>query len=74
MSSPAAWTHADVYVAVALDCVGGLLGVQEFPAMVAGYAEDLRCAPSLPLMLVSRPLPGRSWWQPGFLPRATSVS
>src|SRR2546427_1008116 len=31
-------THADVHVAAALDPVGGLLGVAEFPAPRAGYA------------------------------------
>ena len=31
-------THADVHVAAALDPIGGLLGVQEFPASAAGYA------------------------------------
>ena len=31
-------THAEVHVAAALDPVGGLLGVQEFPATAAGYA------------------------------------
>jgi transposase len=31
-------THAGVHVAAALDPVGGLLGVQEFPATGAGYA------------------------------------
>jgi transposase len=31
-------THADVHVAAALDPVGGLLGVEEFPATAAGYA------------------------------------
>jgi transposase len=31
-------THADVHVAAALDPIGGLLGVQEFPATPAGYA------------------------------------
>src|SRR5437660_5860065 len=30
-------THADVHVAAALDSVGGLLGVKEFPAPAAGY-------------------------------------
>jgi transposase len=30
-------THADTHVAAALDPVGGLLGVREFPATVAGY-------------------------------------
>lgn len=34
-------THADVHVAAALDPVGGLLGVQEFPATAAGYAQLL---------------------------------
>jgi transposase len=32
-------THADVHVAAALDPIGGLLGVQEFPANPAGYAR-----------------------------------
>ncbi len=31
-------THADTHVAAALDPVGGLLGVGEFPATAAGYA------------------------------------
>ena len=31
-------THAEVHVAAALDSIGGLLGVQEFPATAAGYA------------------------------------
>jgi hypothetical protein len=31
-------THADTHVAAALDSVGGLLGVREFPATAAGYA------------------------------------
>ena len=34
-------THAEVHVAAALDPVGGLLGVQEFPAAPAGYAQLL---------------------------------
>ena len=34
-------THADVHVAAALDPVGGLLGVREFPAAAAGYASLL---------------------------------
>jgi transposase len=34
-------THADAHVASALDPVGGLLGVQEFPATPAGYAQLL---------------------------------
>jgi transposase len=32
-------THADVHVAAALDPIGGLLGVQEFPVSPAGYAR-----------------------------------
>src|SRR6266516_4491860 len=31
-------THADTHVAAALDPVGGLLGVREFPVTAAGYA------------------------------------
>src|SRR5499427_10344143 len=31
-------THADTHVAAALDQIGGLLGVREFPATPAGYA------------------------------------
>src|SRR5437762_2667611 len=34
-------THADVHVAAALDPIGGLLGVQEFPVSPAGYARLL---------------------------------
>ena len=34
-------THADTHVAAALDPVGGLLGVQEFPATRAGYGRLL---------------------------------
>jgi transposase len=34
-------THAGVHVAAALDPIGGLLGVQEFPATPAGYAQLL---------------------------------
>ena len=31
-------THADLHVAAALDPIGGLLGVRQFPATAAGYA------------------------------------
>ena len=31
-------THADMHVAAALDPIGGLLGVREFPVSTAGYA------------------------------------
>ena len=34
-------THADVHVAAALDPIGGLPGVGEFPATPAGYARLL---------------------------------
>jgi hypothetical protein len=34
-------THADTHMAAALDRVGGLLGVREFPATPAGYARLL---------------------------------
>jgi transposase len=34
-------THAGVHVAAALDPIGGLLGVAEFPASAAGYARLL---------------------------------
>jgi transposase len=34
-------THSDLHVAAALDPIGGLLGVQEFPATAAGYASLL---------------------------------
>src|SRR5712691_1541964 len=34
-------THADMHVAAALDPVGGLLGVAEFPVTPAGYARLL---------------------------------
>jgi hypothetical protein len=32
-------THADTHMAAALDPIGGLLGVAEFPASPAGYAR-----------------------------------
>ena len=34
-------TRADLHVAAALDPIGGLLGVREFPATAAGYASLL---------------------------------
>jgi transposase len=34
-------THADTHVAAALDPIGGLLGVSEFPATAAGYGRLL---------------------------------
>lgn len=35
-------THLDTHVAAALNRVGGLLGVQQFPATLSGYQELLR--------------------------------
>ena len=35
-------THADLHVAAALDPIGGLLGVRQFPATAAGYADLLQ--------------------------------
>ena len=35
--------HTDMHVAAVLDPIGGLLGVQEFPATAAGYASLLGC-------------------------------
>ena len=40
-------THADMHVAAALDSIGGLLGVREFPATAAGYADLLSWLRSL---------------------------
>jgi transposase len=37
-------THAGLHVAAALDSVGGLLGVREFPAAATGYASLLGLA------------------------------
>jgi hypothetical protein len=34
-------THADTHVAAALDPIGGLLGVRQFPATTAGYGQLL---------------------------------
>ena len=34
-------THADTHVAAALDPIGGLLGVRQFPATTSGYASLL---------------------------------
>jgi transposase len=34
-------THADMHVAAALDPIGGLLGVKEFPATATGYGRLL---------------------------------
>jgi transposase len=34
-------THADMHVAAALDSIGGLLGVGEFPVTPVGYARLL---------------------------------
>jgi hypothetical protein len=34
-------THSGMHVAAALDSIGGLLGVEEFPATAAGYGRLL---------------------------------
>jgi hypothetical protein len=57
-------THADLHVAAALDPIGGLLGVKEFPATPAGYARLLSwlgnnwviCAVIVTLPFCSRPV------------------
>ena len=46
-------THADMHVAAALDSVGGLLGVQEFPATAAGYASLLSWLRSFGILAVA---------------------
>jgi len=38
-------THAEVHVAAALDPVGGLLGVEEFPATPAGLCPAIHGRP-----------------------------
>src|SRR6266700_598112 len=71
-------THAGVHVAAALDPIGGLLGVQEFPATRpdmpscwAGWAGPARCAwpGSKGPAVTARAWPGTSprrgcgWWR-----------
>ena len=71
-------THADLHVAAALDPVGGLLGVQEFPATAAGYASllgwlggfgDIALAASRGPAVTARAWPGTwpqracGWWR-----------
>jgi len=46
-------THAGMHVAAALDSVGGLLGVQEFPATAAGYASLLSWLRSFGILAVA---------------------
>jgi transposase len=46
-------THADMHVAAALDSIGGLLGVQEFPATAAGYASLLSWLRSFGILAVA---------------------
>jgi hypothetical protein len=50
-------THADVHVAAALDPVGGLLGVREFPVTPAGYASRGRSRNSA-LAMIGGPTTG----------------
>jgi transposase len=55
-------THADMHVAAALDPIGGLLGVQEFPAGPAGYARLLDWLGGFgTVCLVRIEATGRSW-------------
>ena len=49
-------TRAGLHVAAALDRVGGLLGVQEFPATAAGYASLLGWPGT-------SPRPACAWWR-----------
>ena len=46
-------THADMHVAAALDSIGGLLGVREFPATAAGYASLLGWLRSFGILAVA---------------------
>ena len=46
-------THAGMHVAAALDSIGGLLGVQEFPATAAGYASLLSWLRSFGILAVA---------------------
>jgi transposase len=46
-------THAGMHVAAALDSIGGLLGVQEFPAAAAGYASLLSWLRSFGILAVA---------------------
>ena len=54
-------THADLHVAAALDPLGGLLGVREFPATATGYAQLLDWLggpPSIPITIQYQPFNG----------------
>ena len=46
-------THADIHVAAALDPIGGLLGVKEFPATAAGYVRLLGWLRSFGILAVA---------------------
>jgi len=68
-------THADTHVAAALDPLGGLLGVMEFPATAAGYAGLLGFPGSAPSAWPASRAPAvtaRAW--PGTWPRPASGS
>ena len=61
-------THADMHVAAALDPIGGLLGVREFPATAAGYAgllDRLRRFTDRPGRRRGNRKTGRAWQAPG---------
>jgi hypothetical protein len=68
-------THAGLHVAAALDSLGGLLGVQEFPATATGYAQLLDWLGGFgTIALVGSKGPaatGRAW--PGTWPRLASA-
>ena len=70
-------THTGLHVAAALDRIGGLLGVQEFPATAAGYAEllgwlrslgNLALAGAVEVVLLPACRPGPGSWHPPALP------
>lgn len=52
-------THLELNVAAALDSIGGLLGVEEFPTTAAGHEK------SLCWVLVSERSLGWEWKAPG---------
>ena len=51
-------THADMHVAAALDPVGGLLGVEEFPVTPVGYARLLEWLGGFGTVCLAGPAPG----------------
>ncbi len=45
-------THLDVHVAGALDAIGGVLGMESFPADGSGYQQHLKCLRSFATVTV----------------------